>query len=354
MTALLVLAAAAATIAATPVPSRLLAAVRRWRGERARAALRRAFPGLIDALASALRSGLSLPQAFAELAPSLPSDLAAAARVTAAGLFLGAPIADALRVYEDVLPARDVAPLGVVLSAFHRNGGRVGDSLQRIATLLRGRLALDAERSALTAQSRASALLLVALAPLGAVFFAIVMPDYGETLLHDGVVIAVLAFAFEVGGALWLWWLVRAIRPRDDLATLLDAVIVGLDSGLTFEHALSSIVDRAPDLSRAADARRLMADLRLGVGVTEALRGFARLGPDEARIAALVTTSSRFGSPLAQLLVVQADALRAAERHRAEAAARRLPILMLFPLALCILPALLLVFLGPPLLSLLR
>ena len=59
-------------------------------------------------------------------------------------------------------------------------------------------------------------------------------------------------------------------------------------------------------------------------------------------------------SPLAHLLVLRADALRETERHRAEAKARRMPILMLFPLALCILPALLLVFLGPPLLSLLR
>src|SRR5256885_13230324 len=97
----------------------------------------------------------------------------------------------------------------------------------------------------------------------------------------------------------------------------------------------------------------LLADLRLGAGLSRALRAFAT-GPDEARIAALVATSARFGSPLAHLLVLQADALRETERHRAEAKARRMPILMLFPLALCILPALLLVFLGPPLLSLLR
>jgi tight adherence protein C len=51
---------------------------------------------------------------------------------------------------------------------------------------------------------------------------------------------------------------------------------------------------------------------------------------------------------------VQAEALRTSERHRAEATARRLPLLMLFPLAFCILPALLIVFLGPPLVALLR
>ena len=50
--------------------------------------------------------------------------------------------------------------------------------------------------------------------------------------------------------------------------------------------------------------------------------------------------------------MAQADALREAERRQAEAKARRLPVLMTFPLTFCVLPALLVVFLGPPLLSL--
>ncbi|MDQ2952801.1 MAG: type II secretion system F family protein, partial [Chloroflexota bacterium] len=99
--------------------------------------------------------------------------------------------------------------------------------------------------------------------------------------------------------------------------------------------------------------RRLLADLSLGVPLATALRSFA-VRPDEARVGAMVAASMRFGAPLAHLLVLQADALRATERHRAETTARRLPVLMLFPLAVCILPALLLVFLGPPLLTLLR
>ena len=54
------------------------------------------------------------------------------------------------------------------------------------------------------------------------------------------------------------------------------------------------------------------------------------------------------------VIVIKAQSHRSLEMNRAEALARRLPILMLFPLATCILPALLLVFLGPPLLALLR
>lgn len=307
----------------------------------------------MDGLAAALASGLSLPLAFAEVAPTLRPGLAACTRRAAASLALGARVPDALAAFVPTVPADDVAPLTVVLTAFTRSGGRVGASLERVAALLRGRLALEEERRALTAQSRASAAVLVALAPLGAVFFSFAMPDYAATLFVEGRAVLAAAIGFQIAGVVWLWRILRATAPGPDLATFLEAVVVGLDAGLTFERALSGFIERAPGLARVADARRLLADLALGVPMTRALRSFAS-GPDEARVGALVVASMRFGSPLARLLVIQADAIRTAERHHAEATARRLPVLMLFPLAFCILPALLLVFLGPPLLTLLR
>jgi Flp pilus assembly protein TadB len=315
--------------------------------------VRAAIPGLVDALGAALGSGLSLPLAFAEIAPTLSPPLAMVTRRVAAALALGARVPDALGLYKTVMPPQDLAPLVIVLAAFARSGGRVGSSLERVAVLLRGRLALEEERAALTAQARVSSFVLVLLAPLGALFFAVAMPDYGATLFGEGIGLLVVALAFEVAGAIWLWFIVRQSTQATDLATFLDAVVVGLEAGLTFERALAGIVERVPTISRAREARRLLADLNLGIPLRVALRAFAAR-PDEARVGALVAASARFGSPLARLLVVQADALRATERHRAEASARRLPILMLFPLALCILPALLVIFLGPPLLALVR
>ncbi|HEY6959770.1 MAG TPA: type II secretion system F family protein [Candidatus Limnocylindria bacterium] len=349
--ALAIAALVAFFLAAVPgMPVRFSASLPRRTTDRgARAAL----PALVEALAAALASGLSLPLAFAEVAPTLPASLASATRRAAASLALGVGIADALAAYERLVPAEDLAPLAIVLRSFSRSGGRVGASLERVATLLRGRLALEEERAALTAQARVSAVVLVALAPLGVSFFAFALPDYVQTLLGEGRFLLALALAFEAAGALWLARIVRATTPPDDLATLLDAVVVGLDAGLTFEHALATLVRQAPDAVRGADARRLLADLSLGAPLSNALARFASR-PDEARIAALVGTSLRFGSPLAPLLVTQADALRTTARHHAEAVARRLPVLMLFPLAFCILPALLIVFLGPPLLSLLK
>ena len=243
--------------------------------------------------------------------------------------------------------------MAIVLSAFARAGGRVSRSLSRVAALLRSRLALEDEQAALTAQGRVSAVVLVLLAPLGAVLFAVSMPDYIPILLGPGRALFVAAVVLEVLAAIWLRRLLRVPTTGSALASLLDAVVVGLDSGMTFEQAMRSLVDRAPAVGRLREARRLLADLALGQGARRAFEAFGSAGPAEARIAALIASSTRFGAPLADMLVVQADALREADRRRAEAAARRLPVLMLFPLTFCVLPALLIVFLGPPLLSLL-
>jgi Flp pilus assembly protein TadB len=354
-------------LAAAAVALLLLAGADRARLEAATPLLRRldprahgrsrerrlALPGLVDAVAAALASGLSVQLAFSEIAPTLPRSLAVPTEQAAAGLALGTPIDEAMRSYDSVISPQDLAPFAIVLGAFARSGGKIGRSLGRVSTLLRGRIALEDERAALTAQGRASAIVLVALAPLGGLFFAIMTPEYIAVLFDRGRWLLVVAVTLEVVGALWLAQILRISNPGADLASLLDAVVVGLDAGLTFELALAALVTRAPQVGRLPEARRLLADLALGRGAKDSFAAFGMAGPTEARIGALVVAATRFGSPLSELLVTQADTLRTSDRRRAEAQARRLPILMLFPLAFCILPALLAIFLGPPLLSLL-
>jgi tight adherence protein C len=347
----IVLLALAVALLAAAIPRQAIASAVRDRVDVQRR--RAALPGLIDAIAAALAAGLSLELAFSEVAPTLPAALARPTRAVATALPLGDPVERALDAYDGVLPAAELAPFVIVLGAFARSGGRIGRSLARVARLVRGRIALDAERAALTAQGRLSAIVLVLLAPLGALFFALLTPSYVATFLGSGRMLGVIAIGLEVAGAVWLWRLVRAPSDTPELASLLDAVVVGLDAGLSFELALAALVRRSPRVARLPEARRLLADLRLARPPRVAFASFAASGPDEARIAALVESAARFGAPLAELLVAQADALRESERRQAEAKARRLPILMLFPLTFTVLPALLLVFLGPPLLSLL-
>jgi Flp pilus assembly protein TadB len=253
---------------------------------------RLALPGLVDAVAAALSSGLSVQLALSEVAPTMPHALSRPTERAAASMALGASVDEAVGSYVGVVDDADLAPFAIVLGAFARSGGRIGRSLARVATLLRGRIALEDERAALTAQGRASAIVLVALAPLGGTFFAVMTPEYLAVMFDRGRWLLVLALALDVAGGLWLWRILRLSAPGADLATLLDAVIVGLEAGLTFELALAALITRAPRVARLPEARRLLADLALGRGANEAFAAFGSAGPTEARVAALVRAAT--------------------------------------------------------------
>ena len=139
---------------------------------------------------------------------------------------------------------------------------------------------------------------------------------------------------------------------RDRLALLADALVLSLEAGQGFETAIRAIA--AGGGPAAPLAREIAVDLALGRGRERALARFGAQHVDAARIAAMLALAQRFGTPLAQALAVQSASLRAERRRAAEARARRLPVLILFPLTLCVLPSLLILFLGPPLLSFLR
>ena len=348
---MILILAAIAFAAFALVPGDPAELIRRRRGRRD---ARLALPGFVEALGAGLGAGLSLELALAEVAPTLPPPLDGSARRASASLRLGGRLDPALAEFDGAVPAQDLAALRLVLGAFHRAGGPVRRRLDRVAALLRGRLALEDEQRALTAQGRVSALVLVGLVPLGALLFAALMPSYAALLLERGRGLLVIALLLEAIAIVWLARIVRTEPAAADLAALLDAVVVGLDAGLSFERSLRALIERKAEVGRLRDARLLAADLALGVRRDRAFGAFAARGAPEARVAAIVSAATRLGAPLAELLVLQADSLRESERRRAEGRARRLPVLMMFPLTFCVLPALLIVFLGPPLLSLMR
>ena len=94
---------------------------------------------------------------------------------------------------------------------------------------------------------------------------------------------------------------------------------------------------------------RVARELRDGRSREEALRALAdRNGVEDlTALVGLVTQADRLGASMAKTLRAHADVLRTKRRQRAEEAARKLPIKILFPLALFILPALFVVVLGP-------
>lgn len=141
----------------------------------------------------------------------------------------------------------------------------------------------------------------------------------------------------------------------DAFPDAVDLIIVCVEAGLGLDAAIArsgeEIRLRSPEL---ADELHLVGlELRVGASRERALRNLAlRTGLDD--VGALVTMlvqADRFGTSIGESLRVHADGLRTRRRQRAEEAAAKIPLKLLFPLIFCIFPSLMLVLLGPAVIS---
>jgi tight adherence protein C len=143
----------------------------------------------------------------------------------------------------------------------------------------------------------------------------------------------------------------RAHRIRLSLADMLDLLVVSVEAGLGLDQALQRVGAELefayPELSD--ELRLINLELRAGKPRSEALRNLAdRTGVDD--LSALVTMliqTDKFGTSVAQSLRVYSETLRTKRRQRAEEAAAKTGVKMVFPLVLCIFPSIWVVTIGP-------
>lgn len=143
----------------------------------------------------------------------------------------------------------------------------------------------------------------------------------------------------------------RAHRIRLSLADALDLLVVSVEAGLGLDQALSRVGAELafahPELSE--ELKLINLELRAGKARSEALRNLAdRTGVDD--LSALVTMliqTDKFGTSVAQSLRVYSETLRTKRRQRAEEAAAKTGVKMVFPLVFCIFPAIWVVTIGP-------
>lgn len=143
----------------------------------------------------------------------------------------------------------------------------------------------------------------------------------------------------------------RQHRIRLSLPDALDLLVVSVEAGLGLDQALQRVGHELefahPDLCE--ELRLVNLELRAGKGRTDALHNLGeRTGVDDVvSLVAMLVQTDKFGTSVAQSLRVHSDTLRTKRRQRAEEAAAKTGVKMVFPLVMCIFPAVWVVTIGP-------
>jgi tight adherence protein C len=143
----------------------------------------------------------------------------------------------------------------------------------------------------------------------------------------------------------------RSHRIRLSLADMLDLLVVSVEAGLGLDAALQRVGQELafayPEL--ADELRLINLELRAGKPRAEALRNLAdRTGVDDlSSLVTMLIQTDKFGTSVAQSLRVYSETLRTKRRQRAEEAAAKTGVKMVFPLVVCIFPAIWVITIGP-------
>lgn len=131
------------------------------------------------------------------------------------------------------------------------------------------------------------------------------------------------------------------------LAELVDLLVLAVEAGCNVTLALAAAGRRAGG-PLAPHIRRVCAEVAGGRRLADALDELPATAGEPVRpLAAVLAASERYGTPVLAALQRLAEEVRLQRRRRAEAAARRVPVALLFPLVLCILPAFALLTVAP-------
>lgn len=177
------------------------------------------------------------------------------------------------------------------------------------------------------------------------------------------IVLAWVFIAAGVGFFLPNLYLNHVIRRRqrhlfEAFPDAIDLLVVCMEAGLGLDAAIARASEemrlRSPAL--ADELYLVILELRVGASREQALRNLAaRTGLDDvSSLVTLLIHADRFGTNIADALRVHADSLRSHRHMLAEEAAAKVAVKLVFPVVLCIFPALMIVLGGPPFLSILR
>ena len=181
--------------------------------------------------------------------------------------------------------------------------------------------------------------------------------------LDSGSLLILVVLAAALGYYTPNVYLILHIRERqreifNAFPEALDLMVVCVEAGLGLDAAIARVGEEIGRSSPALGDEFHLTNLELRAGHSReaALRNLAlRTGvQDIDSLVAMLIQSEKFGTSVSDSLRVHADGMRTKRMLRAEEAAQKLPVKLIFPVVILIFPSLFLVLLGPSLLTMVK
>lgn len=178
---------------------------------------------------------------------------------------------------------------------------------------------------------------------------------FADYLLIQKFIITLLAISVSVYFPIALLNIRIGKRKKaifHQLPEVLDLLSVSVEAGLSFDAALRRIVDRMTG-PLIDECRKFMGDVSMGMTRRAAMQRMAeRCDVDEVSLfVTSIVQAERLGTSIGTTLQIQAENVREVHRNYIKALALKAPIKIVFPLVFFIFPALLIVAVGPPLIT---
>lgn len=191
-------------------------------------------------------------------------------------------------------------------------------------------------------------------------FFLYAAPRHALLDRRSWLVLVICAISGYLTPTYWIYQKKkrRQLQIFHTLPDILDLVTVCVEAGLSMDAALIRTID-TPQFVKdplAMEIKAAAMEIRAGKPRIEALKDMAERTqvPDVRAFVTMLAQTERFGTSLSRALRSHADSLRTKRRQSAEEAAAKTTIKMIFPLILFIMPALLVVILGPALIQIFK
>ncbi|MGC9397643.1 MAG: type II secretion system F family protein [Anaerolineae bacterium] len=151
--------------------------------------------------------------------------------------------------------------------------------------------------------------------------------------------------------------LMSKIRRRQEevikaLPDALDLLTICVEAGLGFDAAMAKVAEKWDNELSLAFARTVQ-EMQLGKLRREALRDMANSldVADVTSFVAAIVQADQLGVSMAKVMRIQSEQMRMKRRQRAEEKARQAPVKIMIPLVFFIFPTILIVLLGPAILT---